>query len=381
MYKARVFSLVGLLGMLLIVASSCHKTNANPSIGNWVGREPIGGNNRSEACAFAIGNSGYVTTGLDFSGFTTPNKQDTLGEWYDLWQYTPDASTDDDKPGNWIGSGGVQTQLDSFPGGGRHSAVAFSIGDTGYVGTGYASYGATNYFKDFYGYSASTNTWTKEADFPGSARYDAVGFALQGKGYITTGYSGSYESDCYQYNPATGAWLQVNAFPGTKCSQAVAFVSNDTTAYVCTGSNNGNTTLCNQLWALEAVPVSAANPNGITWTEKRHISNFDTQSFDDLYAMIRQNGVAFVMGDFAYLTTGNNGAERVDTWEYDIKNDLWYQETSFEGSAREGAVAFTVKMNGVDRGFVGTGRNGPGATGQFSDFWEWFPLQAYNALD
>jgi hypothetical protein len=64
-----------------------------------------------------------------------------------------------------------------------------------------------------------------------------------------------------------------------------------------------------------------------------------------------------------------------------MTNDLWYQETSFEGAAREGAVAFTVGVDGVDRGFVGTGRNLNSPTGQFSDFWEWFPTQAYNALD
>ncbi len=377
MYKVRVFSFVGLLGIILM-ASSCHKTNANPSIGNWVRREDLGGNSRSEAAAFVVGTSAYVTTGLDFTGFTIPGAQDSLGRYFDLWQFTPDASTDANKPGNWMGSGGASTQLDSFPGVPRNSAVAFTIADTGYVGTGYDG---SNNLNDFYGYCATTNTWTKEPSFIGSPRYDAVGFTLNGKGYVTTGYDGSYKSDCYQYTPATGTWVEVNAFPGTKCSQAVAFVSHDTTAYICTGSNNGNTSICNQLWALEVVPVSAATPNGITWTEKRHISNFDTQSFDDLYAMIRQNAVAFVMGDFAYLTTGNNGAERVDTWEYDIKNDLWYQETSYEGTAREGAVAFTINMNGVDRGFVGTGRNGAGPTGQFSDFWEWFPLQAYNALD
>jgi N-acetylneuraminic acid mutarotase len=375
MYNIRVLSLVGLLG-ILVMASSCSKTNANPSIGNWTQREDFGGTGRSEAAAFVVGTSAYVTTGLDFSGITNkPYAQDTLGYYYDLWQYTPDASTDYTKPGNWNGSGGVQTQLDSFPGPARSGAVAFTIGDTGYVGTGYNS--SNQYLSDFYAYVPSTNTWVQEASFIGSPRADAVGFALGGKGYITTGFNGTYNSDCYQYDPATGQWKKVQAFPGTKCSEAVAFVSHDTTAYICTGSNNGNTSTCNQLWAME---VSPSSPNGITWTEKRHISNFDTQSFDDLYAMIRQNAVAFVMGDFAYLTTGNNGAERVDTWEYDIKNDLWYQETSFEGPAREGAVAFSINMNGVDRGFITTGRSGPSPNAQLSDTWEWFPLQPYNAI-
>jgi N-acetylneuraminic acid mutarotase len=377
MHKLRVFSLVGLLGIILL--TSCSKTNVNPSVGNWIKREDFGANARSEAVSFVIGGSGYIATGYDFNSNTTQGAQDTTGHYYDLWQYTPNASQDASLTGNWVGSGSAagpgQTQLDSFPGIGRNSAVAFNIGDTGYVGTGYDG---NNFLKDFYAYIPATNVWVRKADFLGSARYDAVGFALQGKGYIATGYDGSYQADCYQYNPSTDTWKYVDQYPGGKCSQAVAFVSNDTTAFVCTGSNNGNTAVCNQLCALTVTPGTTS---GITWTRKRHISNFDTQSFDDLYAMVRQNAVAFVMGNFAYLTTGNNGAERVDTWEYDIAHDLWYQETSFEGPAREGAVGFTINVNGVDRGYVGTGRSGPAFTSQFTDFWEFLPTQPYNALD
>jgi hypothetical protein len=377
MHKLRIFSLVGLLGILLF--TSCSKTNVNASTGNWIKREDFGGNSRSEAAAFVVGGSAYVTTGYDFNAFTTPGAQDSLGRYYDLWQYTPDVSQDATKPGNWQGSGSVvgigQTQLASFPGVARNSAVAFTIDSLGYVGTGFDG---TNNLNDFYSYSPATNTWTPKASFIGSGRYDAVGFALAGKGYIATGYDGSFKNDCYQYDPVHDQWSLVAAYPGTKCSQAVAFVSGDTTAYVCTGSSNGNTTVCNQLWAMT---VSPSSPTGITWTERRHISNFDTQSFDDLYAMVRQNAVAFVMGDFAYLITGNNGAERTDTWKYDIANDFWYQETSFEGAAREGAVGFTIKVNGEDRGYVGTGRNGPINSGQWSDFYEFLPTQAYNALD
>jgi N-acetylneuraminic acid mutarotase len=386
MHKLRIFSFVSLSGILLLLAS-CSKTNVNPSTGNWVRREDFGGNSRSEAVAFVIGDAGYIATGYDFNTFTTTNAQDSLGRYYDLWEYTPDPDEDFTRPGNWQGSssavGPGQTQLDSFPGTPRNSAVAFSIGDTAYVGTGFDG---TNYLSDFWGYIASTNTWISLPAFPGGGRYDAVGFALQGKGYITTGYNSSYLNDCYQYNPANGGqWALVDAYPGPKCSQAVAFCSDDTTAYVCTGSNNGSTLTCNQLWAMTIVPGTSLNPSGVTWTMRRHISNYSTESYDDLYQMPRQNAVAFVLNSYAYLTTGNNGAERVDTWEYDIATDLWYQETSFAGAAREGAVAFSIPLienaNSNGRAFLGTGRSGPTNSGQFSDFYEWFPLQAYNALD
>ncbi|HTB51703.1 MAG TPA: hypothetical protein VK718_02925 [Ferruginibacter sp.] len=367
MHKISVLSLAFLAGFVLLV-SSCNKTTINPSIGNWIFREEFGGNARSEAVSFVIHNdSAYVTTGYDFLPQTYPQKGDTLGRYYDMWQYQADPSEASDKAGNW-------TQEADFIGSARSSAVAFSIGDTGYVGTGFDNF--SNNLSDFYAYDAPSNTWTREADFIGTGRYDAVGFALKGRGYIATGFDGGYNSDCYQYNPNTGTWIKTKQFPGPKRSQAVAFVSNDTTAFICTGSNNGNTSVCNDLWAMT---TSTSNPDSIIWTERRHITNFDTQSYDDLYAMIRQNAVAFVVDDlgFAFLTTGNNGAERTDNWEYDVKKDLWYQETSFEGIAREGAVGFSID----NRGFVGTGRSSATNAGQFDDFREFLPLQAYNALD
>jgi hypothetical protein len=42
------------------------------------------------------------------------------------------------------------------------------------------------------------------------------------------------------------------------------------------------------------------------------------------------------------------------TWEYNYSSDRWTQKTSFEGTARTGAVAFTMN----ERGFVLTGRSG-----------------------
>jgi N-acetylneuraminic acid mutarotase len=60
------------------------------------------------------------------------------------------------------------------------------------------------------------------------------------------------------------------------------------------------------------------------------------------------------MGNFAYLTTGENGSITSTTWQYDPANDQWAQKTAFEGSSRTGAVAFSL----ADRGFVITGRSG-----------------------
>ena len=40
--------------------------------------------------------------------------------------------------------------------------------------------------------SEAQNTWTQKADFGGTARSSAVGFSIGSKGYIGTGYDGNY---------------------------------------------------------------------------------------------------------------------------------------------------------------------------------------------
>ena len=56
--------------------------------------------------------------------------------------------------------------------------------------------------------------------------------------------------------------------------------------------------------------------------------------------IVRSNAVAFIIGDKAYLTTGENGSLLSTTWEYDFATDLWTSKQAFEGAARTGAVGF-----------------------------------------
>ncbi|MDB5281688.1 MAG: type sorting protein, partial [Bacteroidota bacterium] len=88
--------------------------------------------------------------------------------------------------------------------------VSFSIDSLGYVYTG----DATN---NFYCYNPSTNTWAPKANFPGVARAGAAGFAIGSNGYVGSGIStvtnGLYYKDFYQYNPSTDSWTSKAAYP------------------------------------------------------------------------------------------------------------------------------------------------------------------------
>jgi N-acetylneuraminic acid mutarotase len=339
MYKLKRLTLLSISGISLLIGS-CTKTSSTTTdtSGNWVKRSDFEGVTRSEAVSFVIGDTAYIGTGFDGTN--------RLG---DLWAYDPAQNF-------WH-------QRADLPGAARSSAVAFAASGKGYVCTGY---NGLDRLKDVWEYNPATNSWIQKNDFTGGARYDAVGFSILDKGYISTGYDGNYLKDFWQYDPAADTWSQLLSMGGSKRSGAVAFVYNNK-AYLCTGSNNGSTSGVNDLWVFDptATPI---------WTEKRKISNVSTDAYDDAYAIIRTNAVAFVMNGKGYVTTGENGAVLGDTWEYDFTNDVWAKKTAFEGVARTGAAAFSVN----DRGFVLTGRS---SSTPFDDIREFFPSDAYNAND
>jgi N-acetylneuraminic acid mutarotase len=325
--------------LLSILFFSCTKDSTTTEVsGNWIRRSEFEGVGRTEAVSFSIGTKIYVGGGYD--GTT---------RLQDFWSL-------DENSGTWL-------RIADFPGVARNSAVAFAVGTKGYVGTGYDE--NDNKLKDFWEYDPATNTWTQKADFAGTARYGALGFSLSGKGYITTGYDGNYLKDLWQYDPVTNTWAQKASLAGSKRSDATVFVYNNM-AYVLAGLNNG--TYLNDFWVYDAGTDA--------WTEKRKISSVSDASFDDDYGdyIRRSNASAFVMNDKAYLTCGSRSGIIGSTWEYNIAEDTWTEKTSFEGSAREGAIGFSIN----NKGYIVTGANG---SYRFDDLWEFKPSDTQSSDD
>src|SRR5882724_3503426 len=230
----------------------CHKTNVPyTQDGNWITRSQLNGPARSEAVSFTINDVAYLGTGWD--GL---NKRYT-----DFWQYNVDNDT-------WS----QVASMDSA--GGRSSAVGFSANGKGYVGTGYDGF---NYLKDFWEFDPAGNTWTRKADFIGSARYGAVGFGIGNLGYLGTGFDGSNATkDFFKYDPSSDTWTDIG-FSGNKRYSAVTFVYHDK-AYLVTGINSGATV--NDFWVFDPA-VADAN-----WQQLRHIINYSSDNYDDAYANI-----------------------------------------------------------------------------------------------
>jgi N-acetylneuraminic acid mutarotase len=242
----------------------------------------------------------------------------------------------------------------SYEGVARSGAVGFVIDGKAYVGTGYDG---DKWLRDFYQYDAEKNNWYKKADFPGAARSAAVAFTVNGKGYVGTGYDGTnYLKDFYEYDPSTDTWIQIADFAGTARFQATAF-SIDNLAYVGTGYD-GN----------YLKDIYAYDPLTNSWLQKASYSG------DKLI-----NAFSFSIDGRGYVGGGtNNGVLNQEFWEYDPLNDLWQEKNDLMDDdndededdddysiARSLAVTFVIS----GKGYVCLGTR----SGLDSEVWEYNP--------
>lgn len=202
----------------------------NPQTDTWTAKAPLP-EHLSEAIGFSLNGKGYIGVGrTDTIRF---NDSGQLATYFypsrSFYEYSPASNC-------WI-------KKADFPGEVRIHAVAFTIGDKAYVGTG-LKFDETGALKDFWEYDPNSDKWTKKADFPGASRYDAVGLSVGSKGYIGTGQN--YKTagpeinhkDFWEYDPLTNSWTQIGDFAGGFRRQMVYF-STPTKGYVAGGQYEG----------------------------------------------------------------------------------------------------------------------------------------------
>jgi N-acetylneuraminic acid mutarotase len=242
-----------------------------------------------------------------------------------------------------VGCTDAWTQKRYFGGNEREHAVSFSIGNKGYLGTGYDG---TNQKKDFWEYDPVINAWTQKADFGGTARSAAVGFSIGNKGYIGTGGDGGLRNDFWEYDPDFNEWTQKADFGGTARGGAVGF-SIGPRGYIGTGSGSSNI-LRKDFWEY--------SPGSDQWTQKT-----------DFGGTARSGAVGFSINAKGYIGTGVDAASgKKDFWEYNPVVNEWIQKSDFGGTARSLAAGLSI----AGKGYIGTGADG----GLFkNDFWEYDP--------
>ncbi|HEY4786392.1 MAG TPA: galactose oxidase [Bacteroidales bacterium] len=341
-----LFSLV----LTTLIFFSCSKSTDNTTyIGNWSLRNgSIGG--RTGAVCFVIGDSAYI--GLGYNQSVSPRY------FTSFYRYTAYNNQ--------------MKQVKDFKGIGRTNAVAFSVNNKGYVGLGFNDTQDNYYLKDFYEYDPATNSWRDVSTFDTVGRRGAVAFAIGNNGYVGTGLDGQgrYLSDFWKFTPdaGQGKWDPIPGIPFSRAN-ATTFVLNGM-GYVVTGDNNSSYSS-----SAGADRFYRYNPSSNAWEELRRIANVSTESYDDNYNIVRSYASGFASATKGYVTCGStNGGARSDTWEYDPSNDIWTQKTSFEGSARSQAVGFIVSSKLM----VGTGSSG---SSYYDDIWEFKPDTTYDPLN
>jgi hypothetical protein len=178
----------------------------NPSTNAWTQVADFGGTARYGAVAFAINSKGYLCSGDD------GNYQK------DLWEYDPAT--------------GVWSQLTSIGGAKRRSATAFVIDGKAYICTGVNN---GIYEDDLWVYDPATNLWTgKRAisnvsdsdyddDYSDIVGTNKVAFTISGKGYVATGGKGTTGTSVWEYDPSTDLWASRTGLEGSARMEAVGF--------------------------------------------------------------------------------------------------------------------------------------------------------------
>jgi len=235
---------------------------------------------------------------------------------------------------------GTWTQKATFPGLNREWPVAFSIGNYGYVGTGWDSTNCCNNpLTQFWQYDPTLDVWTQKADFGGVARATAVGFAIGNKGYIGTGGWQINLDDFWEYDPGTNAWTQKATFAGGARSVAVGFGIGNF-GYIGTGATNSGSAY--DMWQY--------NPVTDTWVQKASIP----------VAIGIQEAGCFVIGTDAYIVGGFSNT----VWAYHSLSDTWTAKAPYPGGTGVDALGFAV----CDKGYFGMGQ------GNYNDIWQYDTL-------
>lgn len=310
------------------------------SQGTWTKKTDFAGNAKYYAAGFSIGNKGYI--GIKSEADIPAN---------DFWEW--DQITD-----TW-------TRKADFPGDFYYLATCFSIGNKGYVITDNNAFISSN--NQLWEFDPDANIWTKKATLPSTASIVvAVGFSIGTKGYIGTGaiaedFQYPFTSEFWEWNQETDTWKRKADFKGTVRTGAVGF-SIGNKGYIGTGFIRSPYT--NEFWEWDQ--------ESDAWTRKA-----------DFRGTPRDRAVGFSIGNKGYIGTGNNnyGHDKISThfkdfWEWDQSTDAWTRMADFGGTARMGAVGFSIG----NKGYIGIGVEGGVSNNYLNDFWE-FNASAITGLN
>ena len=366
------------LVVLGLIFASC---DDDDHLGDWEKSVEFGGAPREAAVCFTDPSTGTVFVSLGLGAKSVEladtyyfNDEDGTLNWKKVESDFPA----DHNPGKG----------EKKNGNGRHSAVAFVVGDYAYVGTGFVPAFVDNngvdrdrtYFNDFYKFNLKTKKWEdwrsvmKVGNTEIEGRRDAIAFSDGEYGYVGTGYGENNRvfKDFYRFDPKTETWEEIS-FPGESRYGGTAFVVNNA-AYVCLGSKSVGASSTS--YATDVVKFDFATK---TW-EKMFNSLTDkpgVKQDKDYDRIPRVYAISFVSNagsdgqEYAYVATGSGRNSRT-VWKYNHKKDQWHQmeDLSDMANALVMGVGFTYK----GYGYYTTGGGGIDNSDNLNtDTWKFIP--------
>jgi N-acetylneuraminic acid mutarotase len=204
-----------------------------------------------------------------------------------------------------------------------------------YTGLGQAFSLNPSIMKQIWEFDPSNNTWTRKKDFPGTARWAAIGIALGNKGYVGLGDQGggSILRDWWEYDPATDTWTQKKDNPSLKPLQWSAGFTINGRIFVGISAY-----LQSNEW-YEYIPSTD------NWIRRA-----------DFPGRIVFSPASFVIGNKGYVAGGGD-----ECWAYDPSSDSWTQQAFI----RQILAGRAFVLN--NKGYFLTGVGGGGSTN--SNYW------------
>lgn len=310
----------------------------------WTAKQSLGASlERADAMSFSLNGKIYVAGGA--------NEQTAF---MDFWEYDPGMD-------RWT----QKADLLHFA---YRGAATFTIGNKGYIVTGQR--GATGFTlgHELYEYDPAADKWTQKASLAtifAEERTQAIGFSVNGKGYLGGGYfisssqgggGGAFaHADLFEYDPATDKWTYKTDLGGISATlngkRSGMAVSLGNYAYVAGGCNGEAT---------------------ITYTDFYRYSP-STNKWDTLESLptALAESSAFALGTDIYVVGGSNFPSTTGTticYRYSTVTGKWTTDTSFP-------LDVTASVAGTANGkaYMGMGSDDLASDNIRNDWYEFTP--------
>lgn len=227
--------------------------------------------------------------------------------------------------------------MTTCPGSARYRAMSFEVNGKCYMGTGSTGGGISQNLKDLWEYDVALNVWTQMADLTGRPRTNATAATVGNFGYVGLGSdNNSLLTDWWQYDPALNVWTAMANFPG-RARFGAAAITLQNRIFTGGGLDSTQTSSLSDFFAYD--------PVGNVWATKASMP------------IGVSSPATFTIGTKGYFVGGaTNGSVSATTQnaEYDPANNTWTTKAPYAAGNTFSAIGFSL----YGYGYMGTGFTG-----------------------